>query len=163
MGLQANSGPAARWGFPSGRRGPTIRAGFGEPGPASRAAGACERGSFQDWRGWLEQGIIDMAVVMNYTRDRTLSAQITRQSIAAEQGKSKVYIGLGAYLLLNDIQNLKDQVDSAKNAKANGIVFFSYDNMLKKPEIFKMVKELMKKKRKYDTKRDDSTVSFAKN
>ena len=37
--------------------------------------------AFQDWRTWLERGFLDKAIVMNYTADVRLAAQISRSAL----------------------------------------------------------------------------------
>ncbi len=94
--------------------------------------------SFQDWRGWLQEGILDKAVVMNYTRDLTLSSRISRSVSATraffpggKKGRKKlIIIGLGAWLFTSNTQGLWEEWHEAQRAGADGIAFFSYDQML---------------------------------
>ena len=92
--------------------------------------------AFQDWRGWLESGILDNAVVMNYTSDVHLAAQISRSAIAARRVKTtnthapRVVIGLGAYLFTNDPAGIWREWRAAREAGADGVALFSYDQMV---------------------------------
>ena len=54
--------------------------------------------AFQDWRRWLEDGIVDFISTMNYSTDNRFARYISREAISSKAG-SKVYVGLGAYLL----------------------------------------------------------------
>ncbi|MDE0333250.1 MAG: family 10 glycosylhydrolase [Nitrospinae bacterium] len=92
--------------------------------------------AFQDWRGWLESGFLDKAVVMNYTGDERLAAQISRSAIAARKVKTpnprtpEVVIGLGAYLFAKNPAGLWREWRSAREAGAAGVALFSYDQMV---------------------------------
>ena len=96
--------------------------------------------AFQDWRGWLEKGLLDKAVLMNYTRDEILAHRISRSASAwrlpaeEENGrrKGRVLIGLGAYLFGEDPEPLWRQWRGALRSGADGVVVFSYDAMLRR-------------------------------
>ncbi|MFQ5895699.1 MAG: glycoside hydrolase family 10 protein [Nitrospinota bacterium] len=92
--------------------------------------------AFQDWRGWLEGGLIDAALVMNYTPDADLARHVSRQS-AAVRGKGRVYVGLGAYLLAERPEVLWRQWREAKEAGGDGVVLFSYDQMVGRKELWR--------------------------
>lgn len=93
--------------------------------------------SFQDWRGWLEDGFLDKAVVMNYTDDEHLAAQVNRSVLAAKRVKGgnethqgQVVIGLGAYKFTDQPAGLWRQWGDAQEAGADGVALFSYDQMV---------------------------------
>ncbi len=83
--------------------------------------------AFQDWPLWLEKGTIDHVVLMNYTRDERLSASLLKGALAF-RGKAKVYAGLGVFLL-NDAPTLQRFEEIVNQARPDGIVFFSYDEI----------------------------------
>jgi len=66
--------------------------------------------AMQDWRGWLEDGLLEEAVIMNYTLDDRHAGQLTRQAQSFARGRSEVAIGLGAYLFRKDPRALRRQV-----------------------------------------------------
>lgn len=103
--------------------------------------------SYQDWGGWLQEGIIDAAVVMNYSIDAKFVDRLSRQAIALKDRKD-VYVGLGAYLLDKDLKNYDFQLRETINLVPDGIVLFSYDSMLKKPEMFELAKNRFLSSRK---------------
>ena len=92
--------------------------------------------AFQDWRGWLKDGILDQAVVMNYTGDERLAAQINRSAMTAKEAKEgnspigDVVIGLGAYKFTDQPAGLWRQWGDAQEAGADGVALFSYDQMV---------------------------------
>ena len=86
---------------------------------------------FQDWRGWLEEGILDLAVPMNYFREQQFPAYLNRWM---EYEKDRQYgrmtsIGIAPYL--NSIadslaQAARAMAPSAAGNTASGIFFYSY-------------------------------------
>ncbi len=95
---------------------------------------------FQDWPYWLEDGILDYVVLMNYTLDKQLSKEIIRSALAHRQ-RGKVYVGIGLYLMKDNPEAFFEQYRMIKNLSADGALFFSYDDItdeilgyLKSPE-----------------------------
>jgi len=82
--------------------------------------------SFQDWPGWLEDGIVDYVVLMNYTRNNQLVKEITRSALA-HRGKGRVYIGMGNFLMENEPQAAIEQEKIIESLNPDGIAFYSYD------------------------------------
>lgn len=88
--------------------------------------------AFQDWPLWLEKGLMDKVVLMNYTRDERYSMELIKGALAFK-GTGKIYSGLGVFLI-------KDQAayhrlrDTALGQPLDGIVFFTYDDIRKMEE-----------------------------
>ncbi|PIP68352.1 MAG: hypothetical protein COW92_01560 [Candidatus Omnitrophica bacterium CG22_combo_CG10-13_8_21_14_all_43_16] len=82
--------------------------------------------AFQDWPGWLENGVVDYVVLMNYTKNNQLAKEITRSSLA-HRGKGKVYIGIGNFLMKDDPKVLSEQERIVESLNPDGIAYFSYD------------------------------------
>jgi uncharacterized lipoprotein YddW (UPF0748 family) len=81
---------------------------------------------FQDWRTWLERGVIDVVCPMAYTTDAAVFA--TQVATAREAaGPHPLWAGIGAYRLsqLEIVAN----VQAARRLGAGGIVLFSYDSL----------------------------------
>ncbi len=85
--------------------------------------------AFQDWRGWLQMGMVDAVMPMSYTRDRKLFGYLSKQA-AAFSGNGDVAMGIGAWMMLNENGAIRDQTKRALRAGADGVVLFSYSNML---------------------------------
>lgn len=94
--------------------------------------------AYQDWRRWLEEGAVDFVVVMNYSTDARLARYLTRGALASQK-KRQVYVGLGAYLLLNHPRVLLQQIQDCRRAGSPGVVLFSYDALCKDPKIFDLL------------------------
>jgi uncharacterized lipoprotein YddW (UPF0748 family) len=83
---------------------------------------------FQDWPFWLEEGIVDYVVLMNYTLDNRLTKELVRSSLA-HRGKGKVFIGIGLYLMKDISGAFIEQYKNVAGLSPDGIVIYSYDDM----------------------------------
>ena len=84
----------------------------------------------QDWRGWIDQSLLDVIVPMAYTAD----ADIFEQQIAAARsyaGSRPVWAGIGAYQL-SSTQTLS-RIAAARKLGAAGISLFSYESLVTPP------------------------------
>lgn len=87
----------------------------------------------QDWRGWLEEGIIDMAMPMNYDPENTPSraARFDGWTEWEKNHRYKRHLVIGQAAYLNDIASSLRQTrralsPSSQGNLADGIVFYSY-------------------------------------
>ena len=83
---------------------------------------------FQDWPFWLEEGIVDYVVLMNYTLDNQLTKELVRSSLAY-RGKGKVFIGIGLYLMKDISDAFIEQYKAVVGLSPDGIVIYSYDDL----------------------------------
>jgi len=91
--------------------------------------------AFQDWRGWLDEGLLDFAVAMAYTRDDRLLRYQTR-ALRGGVGGDRVWLGLGAWLNTAEPVRISAQIALARETAPPGIVLFSYDALAAKPGVF---------------------------
>lgn len=89
---------------------------------------------YQDWRGWLEDGLLDFAVPMAYTRDDRLLRYIARAALGGVGG-DRVWIGLGAWLFEKDPRRARTQVDAMRALAPAGLSLFSYDAIAQAPAL----------------------------
>jgi uncharacterized lipoprotein YddW (UPF0748 family) len=80
---------------------------------------------FQDWRGWLDQGIVDVVVPMAYTPGNGLFAAQIREAAVSAGRQERVWAGIGAYQ--NGLPGTLDKIDLARREGVGGLVLFSYD------------------------------------
>ncbi|HMV84875.1 MAG TPA: family 10 glycosylhydrolase [Blastocatellia bacterium] len=105
-------------------------------GPATESgweAAECYWRVFQDWRAWTQEGILDVAVPMNYKREHTAS-QVPLLDTWNEWTKNHAYdratlLGLGVFL--NSVEGTLRQVrravaPSALGNRSQGVVFYSF-------------------------------------
>ena len=90
--------------------------------------------AFQDWTAWLKKGFADYVVAMNYTDDLHYF-EMTSASLLSTEDNNRVYIGVGAYLIKEDIQKVKDKLSALKDLSPGGIVIFSYDDIAANKEL----------------------------
>jgi len=84
----------------------------------------------QDWRAWLDAGLLDIVCPMAYTTDsRLFAAQIAGARAAA--GAHPVWAGIGAYRLSSD--QIVENVQTARRLGAGGVILFSYDSLTGPP------------------------------
>ena len=84
----------------------------------------------QDWRGWLDTGLVDVICPMAYTTDAGVFAT---QIAGAKQiaGAHPLWAGIGAYRLSSD--QIVDNVQAARRLGVGGIILFSYDSLADAP------------------------------
>lgn len=80
---------------------------------------------FQDWSGWLRDGILDVAVPMAYTPDRDRFHGLIEDAREAARDRRRVWAGIGAYM--NTASGTMEMIDIARRQDAGGVVLFSYD------------------------------------
>lgn len=85
------------------------------------------RRKLQDWRRWLDLGLIDVACPMAYTPDDAVFAQQIGEAVQATT-TGAIWAGIGAYRLTPD--QTVARIATARRAGAEGIVLFSYDSIV---------------------------------
>jgi len=89
---------------------------------------------FQDWRGWLDEDLLDFAVPMLYTLDDRL-LRYEAASYSGGVGGDRVWIGLGTWLFAKNPQRALDQIEMAHSAGSHGDALFSWDSIADHPEL----------------------------
>ncbi len=90
----------------------------------------------QDWRGWMEEGILDLNIPMNYRREQTATAPGPRPmyevwSDFIKDHQYSRHAAIGTALYLNPVEASLDQIrkalsTSSTGSRAQGWVGFSY-------------------------------------
>jgi len=81
---------------------------------------------FQDWRRWLQMGILDVACPMAYSTDTAVfQKQIEVATTTAHAAKRRVWAGIGAYRIPSD--SAVEKINVARTLNAEGFILFSYD------------------------------------
>jgi uncharacterized lipoprotein YddW (UPF0748 family) len=88
--------------------------------------------AMQDWRRWLEEGWLDFAVAMAYTRDDRLLRYLSH-GLRGGVGGDRVWLGLGTWLSVARPDAIRLQIEIASAAQPAGIAFFSYDAVADEP------------------------------
>jgi uncharacterized lipoprotein YddW (UPF0748 family) len=80
----------------------------------------------QDWRGWLDAGLVDAICPMAYTVEPARFAEQIAAARAAA-GTRAVWAGIGAYRL-SPTETI-DNIRTARRLGASGVILFSYDSL----------------------------------
>jgi uncharacterized lipoprotein YddW (UPF0748 family) len=83
----------------------------------------------QDWTKWLKERIVDYITPMNYSEDPFVVELNSKAMLGAAAGK-KIHMGIGAYMLKDRTEELKKQILSVKKLSPEGIILFSYDDIV---------------------------------
>ena len=88
----------------------------------------------QDWRGWLEDGLLDFAVPMAYTLDDRL-LRYQAQSFAGLPYGERIWVGLGSWLFASDPGRALAQIAMIREAGSAAEALFSYDSIESEPAL----------------------------
>jgi uncharacterized lipoprotein YddW (UPF0748 family) len=81
---------------------------------------------FQDWRRWLQMGILDVACPMAYSTDTAVfQKQIEVATRTAHSAGRRVWAGIGAYRI--PAESTVEKIGVARKLGSDGIILFSYD------------------------------------
>src|SRR5207253_879532 len=93
----------------------------------------------QDWRGWIDQSLLDVICPMAYTTETDVfQKQIT--AAVAYAGSRPVWAGIGAYQM-PPAQTLT-HIAAAHKLGAAGIILFSYESLTTAPNGAGSISEL---------------------
>ena len=84
---------------------------------------------FQDWRGWLEEGLIDVAVPMLYSKDPRLVKLPRAEHFAGLPYADRIWVGLGSWLFADEPQRAVAQLDEVESRPPLGVALFSWDSI----------------------------------
>jgi uncharacterized lipoprotein YddW (UPF0748 family) len=89
---------------------------------------------FQDWHGWLKEGILDLVVPMNYARESDLTVRRwfdgwVRWEKSHKHGR-QLAVGIGAYLNSREanLAQIARVFETESGRQIDGVCFFSYAN-----------------------------------
>ena len=89
---------------------------------------------FQDWRHWLQMGILDVACPMAYSTDtEVFRKQIEVATATAHMAGRSVWAGIGAYRI--PVDSTVEKINVARILGADGIILFSYDFTIRPSEL----------------------------
>jgi uncharacterized lipoprotein YddW (UPF0748 family) len=83
---------------------------------------------FADWVSWCKEGIIDVAVPMNFSADTYGVFAPRAEHALANQGKRRIFMGQGAYM--NSADNTFKQMNLVRKMGFAGTVLYSYRQLL---------------------------------
>lgn len=83
----------------------------------------------QDWRGWIDEGLLDFAVPMIYTLDDRLFGYHVR-AFASGPNAERIWMGAGTWLFASSPARALAQLDLIRETGSTGEALFSYDALL---------------------------------
>lgn len=86
--------------------------------------------AYQDWPGWLEQGLVDHICLMSYSADRYRYELILKQALGCARDGSQIVAGIGSFYLRN-WKDIEEQANCAAALNLRGCSIFSYRNLKK--------------------------------
>jgi uncharacterized lipoprotein YddW (UPF0748 family) len=84
--------------------------------------------AFADWSAWLEEGIIDYAVLMSYTKDNQFIKEVVKSGLG-HRGKGKIYVGIGLFLMKDNPDLFFNQYRLVADLAPDGVVLYSIDDL----------------------------------
>jgi uncharacterized lipoprotein YddW (UPF0748 family) len=93
----------------------------------------------QDWRGWLDQSLLDVICPMAYTTESDMFQKQVAAAVAYA-GSRPVWAGIGAYQM--PASQTLSHIAAANKLGAAGIILFSYEAMAAPPNSAGSVSEL---------------------
>lgn len=94
----------------------------------------------QDWRAWLENGSLDLAIPMIYTLDdRLLGYQL--ENFAGGPHRDRIWPGLGVWLFDDVPERALKQLERLRGLGFSGEVLFSDDAIASAPELLDALAE----------------------
>jgi uncharacterized lipoprotein YddW (UPF0748 family) len=91
-------------------------------------------GLFQDWRGWLEAGSLDVAVPMLYSTDERLF-RYQVDEMAGLPYADRLWVGLGSWLFEREPARAVEQTQRIAAHAPLGVAFFSWDSIHAAPAL----------------------------
>jgi uncharacterized lipoprotein YddW (UPF0748 family) len=95
--------------------------------------------AFQDWRTWLQDGIVSSALPMAYTADTHHFELMLRQALAFANEQSALVPGIGCYKC-PDGEAVLRQLDVAQSLGCSSAALFSYGALKARKELFEALK-----------------------
>jgi uncharacterized lipoprotein YddW (UPF0748 family) len=88
----------------------------------------------QDWKRWIEEGLLEFAIPMAYTLDDRMFRYMV-DGFASGPRSDRIWIGHGTWLFAKRPEGALEQLEVARSAGARGEVLFSYDSIAEAPAL----------------------------
>jgi uncharacterized lipoprotein YddW (UPF0748 family) len=86
----------------------------------------------QDWRRWIEDGLLEFAVAMAYTRDDRV-LRYHAENFARSPLGDRIWLGLGTWIFAREPARALEQIRIVQEAGAAADALFSYDAIVETP------------------------------
>jgi uncharacterized lipoprotein YddW (UPF0748 family) len=88
----------------------------------------------QDWKRWIEDGLLDFAIPMAYSLDDRMFRYMV-EAFASGPRSDRIWIGQGTWLFAKRPEGALEQLELARSLGARGEVLFSYDSIVEAPAL----------------------------
>jgi uncharacterized lipoprotein YddW (UPF0748 family) len=89
---------------------------------------------YQDWKRWLEDGLLEFAVPMAYTLDDRRLRYLAETYGRARESE-RIWAGVGSWLFAREPERALDQLAILRRAGVEGEALFSYDSIVNAPPL----------------------------
>ena len=86
--------------------------------------------AYQDWRTWLDRGLVDFVTLMCYSKDTPGFKKYVLEAKNKVGDMKRVNIAVGAYELLNDPKTFGQEFEFCEASGARACVVLHYGNLL---------------------------------
>ena len=93
---------------------------------------SCVAAVGQDWESWLDAGLVDWMVPMNYVEDGAKFSMLVGQQCRTPSHARRIVSGIGVTAIESrlNVRQVIDQINTARRAGAAGVAFFDLDYTL---------------------------------
>jgi uncharacterized lipoprotein YddW (UPF0748 family) len=96
---------------------------------------------YQDWRKWMEVGILDFVIPMSYSKSNATVWKDTTDALQVTD-PGRVVVGLGAWHFKNNPEGLVEQINILREQKVRGFVLFAQDTVSMAPTVNEYMQQL---------------------
>lgn len=82
----------------------------------------------QDWKAWVDEGLLDFVCPMDYMTDAERLEQTVARQVEVVGGRIPLYPGIGEFII-TDTRVLLGQLERARRIGADGFVLFCYEHL----------------------------------
>ena len=100
--------------------------------------------AFQDWPGWLKEGLVDYVTLMSYPPDVISLKTYVGEAKEKISDFKEVNIAVPAYKLVNSPEVFAQQLKLCSSSKPNMCIIFHYESLLKNRALTKALAEANK-------------------
>lgn len=89
--------------------------------------------AFQDWPAWIEKGLVENVLIMNYSSDPKEFDGWIEEIKPKIRDFKKVNVGVGAYKFAHSPETFKEEWDICERAGGGGCAIFHYGSLVENP------------------------------
>ncbi|HTL71506.1 MAG TPA: family 10 glycosylhydrolase [Candidatus Eisenbacteria bacterium] len=93
--------------------------------------------AFQDWRTWLDRGLVDFVTLMGYSTSTIRFRRYLRDArdSGPADGLARINVAVGAYEMTRQPRTFRRQIEACREAGPRACVAFHYGSLMENPEL----------------------------